>query len=104
MIGNLVKKISVFVLIILFFSHPAFSQQSPYEKGMKAYTQKDYHKSVAYLKKSVATKPDPRAYYLLGYALYKTKNFEESMKYFKKAYAMNPNISITVPGKNKSKN
>ncbi len=104
MIGNFAKKLTVFVLVVLFFSQPAFAQQNPYEKGLKAYAQKNYSKSVEYLKESVATKPDPHAYYLLGYALYKTKNFEESMQYFKKAYAMDPTISMTFPDKKKSKN
>jgi TolA-binding protein len=38
-------------------------------------------------------KPDPYAYYLMGYALYKMKRHSESAKYFQEAYTIDPTIS-----------
>jgi tetratricopeptide (TPR) repeat protein len=60
---------------------------------MKAYHKKDFKKAILYLQEYVGQKPDPYAYYLLGYANYKLKNHAESAKYFREAYVLDPNIS-----------
>ncbi len=85
--------IAVFILISF-----AAAQENTYEKAWKAYVKKDYKTAVAYLKEYVEKKPDPFAYYLLGYSYYKLKKPDESAKYFREAYTLDPNIS-PVPEK-----
>ena len=79
---------SVFFMIAF-----AMAQESPYDKAIKAYFKKDYKTATKYFKVYVEKKPDPYAYYLLGYALYKMKKHPESAKYFREAYIIDPNIS-----------
>lgn len=87
---------AVFVLMILgSFLSAAFAaaEENPYNRAVEAYLQKDYKTAVTYLREYVEKKPDPYAYYLLGYALYKMKKHAESAKYFDEAYVLDPNIS-----------
>lgn len=84
---------SMALVAALMVSPAAFAANGDYEKGVKYYFKKDYKKAVVYLEKSVARKPDPKAYYFLGYASYKLKKFDEANRYFQEAYLIDPNIS-----------
>ena len=84
------------IFAIFFTVSFAMAQECSYDKAMKAYFKKDYKTAVTYLKESVEKKPDPYAYYFLGYALYKMKKYPESAKYFKEAYVIDPNISPVI--------
>jgi len=100
-------KILFFVLsaVILFVSVNS-AQEDLYEKGRRAYLNRDYNTAVKYLSAYVAGYPDSRAYYLLGYAQYELlrktgsskgrKNFwgdTQAAGYFREAYLIEPNIS-----------
>lgn len=83
----------------------ASAEESPYDNAMHAYLKKDFKTAVKYLKEYVEKKPDPYAYYLLGYALYKMKKHPESVKYFQEAYVLDPTISpVSVKELLKKKN
>lgn len=71
----------------------ALAEENPYDKAIHAYQKKDFKTTVNYLKEYVEKKPDPYAYYLLGYSLYKMKRHSESVKYFQEAYILDPKIS-----------
>jgi len=83
----------VAVLFLFSFSVIAAADETSYDKGIAAYKKKDFKKAVQYLEQYVGQKPDPYAYYLLGYAHYKLKNHAESAAYFKQAYVIDPNLS-----------
>jgi tetratricopeptide (TPR) repeat protein len=93
-------------LFTVIFSMPAlYAQDDLYEKGRRAYIRKDYEAAVKYLSDYVARKPDPEAFYLLGYANYEVKRKgspkgrssfwgdTETAEYFKKAYLIDPKVS-----------
>src|SRR4030042_2230746 len=81
------------IFALLLITSPLMAEENPYDKAVRAYMKKDFKTTVKYLKEYVAQKPDPQAYYLLGYALYKQKKHAESAKYFEEAYVLDPNIS-----------
>ena len=87
------KGIILSILALLLITSPLLAEENPYDKAVRAYMKKDFRTAVKYLKEYVAQKPDPQAYYLLGYALYKQKKHPESAKYFEEAYVLDPNIS-----------
>ena len=87
-------KIFLSVLTVFFLlSSPALANTVSYEGAFALYQKGDYRKAIKYLKEYVEKKPDPRAYYLLGYACYKIKQNTESVRYFKEAYVLDPNAS-----------
>ncbi|MFZ5907010.1 MAG: tetratricopeptide repeat protein [Nitrospirota bacterium] len=85
--------IAVSILVLLFLAGIVTAEDNPYDQAVKAYASKDFKNAVIYLREYVEQKPDPYAYYLLGYANYKLKNHAESAKYFREAYILDPNIS-----------
>jgi TolA-binding protein len=87
------KGVILSILVLLLITSPLMAEENPYDKAVHAYMKKDFRTAVKYLKEYVAQKPDPHAYYLLGYALYKQKKHSESAKYFEEAYVLDPNIS-----------
>jgi TolA-binding protein len=87
------KGVILSILALLLITSPLLAEENPYDKAVRAYMKKDFKTAVKYLKEYVAQKPDPQAYYLLGYALYKQKKHSESAKYFEEAYVLDPNIS-----------
>ena len=86
-------RFGLIVISLILLSSFALAQVSPYDKGVKAYAKKDYKTAVKYFQEYIKEKPDPRTYYLLGYALYKMKKYPESVKYFKEAYILDPTTS-----------
>jgi len=87
------KGVILGILALLLITSPLLAEENPYDKAVRAYMKKDFRTAVKYLKEYVVQKPDPQAYYLLGYALYKQKKHAESAKYFEEAYVLDPNIS-----------
>lgn len=81
------------LLCVLLTAAFALADDNLYEQAMKAYFKKDYRTAAKHFKESVEKKPDPYAYYMLGYSLYKLRRHPEAMKYFTEAYILDPNIS-----------
>jgi TolA-binding protein len=88
-------RFSAVVLAFFFLSAFATAEENTYDKAVRAYAKKDFKTAAKYLKEYVEKKPDPNAYYLLGYSLYKIKNHTDSARYFKEAYTLDPNITLT---------
>jgi|OpeIllAssembly_1097287.scaffolds.fasta_scaffold280412_1 tetratricopeptide (TPR) repeat protein len=63
---------------------------SDYAAGVSSYRKQNYKECIRHLKAYTETTPDPRAYYLMGYARYKLKDFAEAREYFMKAYLIDP--------------
>jgi TolA-binding protein len=84
------------ILALLLIPSLLLAQDNSYDKAVNAYMKKDFKTAGKILREYVRKNPDPRAYYLLGYALYKQKSHAESAKYFQEAYVLDPNISPAV--------
>jgi TolA-binding protein len=78
-------------------SLPAFAQETDFEKGAKAYMDRDYETAALHLREYVSRIPDSKAYYMLGYASYALeragrKEFGPSAEYFRQAYMIEPDF------------
>ncbi len=73
--------------------------QNTYDKAVDAYLKKDFKTAANILKEYVKKRPEPSAYYLLGYSLYKQKKHAEAAEYFEQAYILDPNVSTVLTGK-----
>lgn len=63
------------------------------DEAIKLYKKHDFKKCIRYLENYIKTNPDPKAYFLLGYAHYKLRNYNDSVKYFKEAYFIDPEFT-----------
>jgi len=96
-------RISFLITIAALFitSAPAISeaaktgQLSDLQKATQYYNKGQYEKAIPLLQKYVEKKPDPKAFYMLGYSLYKLGRHEEARKYFKESFLVEPEYSPT---------
>ncbi len=88
--------LSLLVLAVMVLGAGPISAQieNRYQKGLKSYYKGNYQEAVRILKEYVRHRPDPRAYYLIGYGLYELGRYEEAAKYFKEAYLIDPEFSL----------
>jgi tetratricopeptide (TPR) repeat protein len=85
------------IVIIAFFSllviaGAAFAD-AEYDAALKAYAERNYKDAAVHFRTYVEKKPDPAAYYLLGYSLYELGRFKEATDCFKQAYLIDPTFS-----------
>jgi len=66
--------------------------------GTVYYDLKNYKEAVKRFKEYTAKKPDPTAYYLIGYSLYKLGKFSEADDYFREAFFIDPDFSLKKVG------
>jgi tetratricopeptide (TPR) repeat protein len=81
------------LLLIILVSAEAGAADETYEKALQLFKGRDYKNAVVYLEKYVAERPDPAAYYMLGYANYELGNFARAREYFDAAYLIDPDFS-----------
>jgi len=90
------RRISL-VLILCAFLVAAVSRQAVanmnFDQAVELYGKGDYEEVVSILKDYVEKKPEPAAYWLIGYSLYKLKRFDEADRYFRDAYLIDPEFS-----------
>ena len=72
-----------------------------YATGLSLYKKQQYAECIRQLQRYTEKTPDPRAYYLMGYASYKRKDFSGAQEYFKKAYLIAPNFRPSSLGTRK---
>lgn len=70
---------------------------SDYETARKYYHSGKYKEAVKYLRLYIDQKPDPAAYYMMGYSLYELKKFDEANEYFREAYLIDPTFTPVTP-------
>lgn len=87
------KKWLLSICLLLLISDVAFAENSLYSKAIDAYRRGDFKKAVETLKDYLSERPDPKAYYLLGYASYKLKQHKEASEYFRQAYLIDPDFN-----------
>jgi hypothetical protein len=91
-------KKAVFIITLLFsiciLSNTLFAgSEDDYKTALQYFNSGKYEESIPYFKSYVEKKPDPKAYYSLGYALYEVGRHDEAMEYFQDAYLIDPEIS-----------
>ncbi len=69
-----------------------------YDKALTYYNSGKYKEAIELFKNYVQTKPDPSAYYRIGYALYKLGKFDGAEEYFKMTYLIDPAFSPVQHG------
>jgi hypothetical protein len=69
-----------------------------YDNALKYYNSKKYKEAVRIFKEHIKKKPDPSAYYRIGYALYELRKYDEATEYFKAAYLIDPTFSPELIG------
>ncbi|MDP2168450.1 MAG: tetratricopeptide repeat protein [Thermodesulfovibrionales bacterium] len=73
--------------------HAVFAEETGYDKALTHYRSGNYKEAVSYLESYVQNRPEPAAYYLMGYALYHLGRHDEATRYFNDAYLINPEFS-----------
>lgn len=63
-----------------------------YAAGVSSYKKQHYAECIRELRVYTEKTPDPRAYYLMGYASYKLRDYSAAQEYFKKTYLLDPNF------------
>jgi hypothetical protein len=90
---RIVYLITIFLALSL-LSVPIFADDNTdYDKAIKYYNSGKFGDAVKIFKEYTEKKPDPAAYYRLGYALYELGQYSEANKYFQEAYLINPSFS-----------
>ncbi|MDH4232148.1 MAG: DUF2059 domain-containing protein [Nitrospirota bacterium] len=84
-----------FLLLIILVSAEAGADDENFEKAFQLFREQDYKNAVVYLEKYVAERPDPAAYYMLGYASYELRDFDGAREYFDAAYLIDPDFSYS---------
>src|SRR4030043_1216440 len=68
------------------------------ETTIQYYNTGKYKEAINLLKIYIAKRPEPSAYYRIGYALYKLKQFNEANKYFEMTYLIDQTFSPQLAG------
>lgn len=96
------KKIALVMVLLVLFAAVAGAaipiDDKDFRTGLKSYNNKNYKSAVKYFREYINKKPDPTAYYLIGYSLYKLGKFSEADEYFRDAYLIDPEYSLEKVG------
>jgi len=74
------------------------SDDKDFMAGLSAYNAKNYSAATKHFREFANRKPDPTAYYLLGYALYMQGKFPQADEYFRQAFLIDPEFSLEKVG------
>jgi hypothetical protein len=85
--------IIVFFSVLIMANVILAETNAEYDKALTYYNSGKYKEAITLLKEYVKKKPDPSAYYRIGYASYKLGKFSEANEYFKMAYLIDPQFS-----------
>ncbi len=91
------KKLALCVVLLVLLAAEASAtvhgEDKEFQSGVKSYNTRNYKTAVKHLQKYVGKKPDPTAYYLIGYSMYKLGRCREAEEYFSDAYLIDPEFS-----------
>jgi TolA-binding protein len=91
---NVAFIILVSFLLFLPFNLVHAVNDTEYEKALKYYNSGKYKEAVGLFSDYVKKRPDPSAYYYIGYALYKLHKYGEATEYFQQAFLIDPAFSL----------
>jgi tetratricopeptide (TPR) repeat protein len=104
--GGIMKRLLLVVLILgctlSVVPNSLAKDAGDLDTAIQLYNSGKFGEAVNYLREYVDQRPDPKGYYLLGYALYKLKRFDEAEEYFNQAYLIDPAFSPEASGLPKS--
>jgi len=96
------KKGALIIALVVLFAAVSgaavLKEDKEFMTGLKHYNSKNYKEAISHFKEYAAKKPDPAAYYLIGYSLYKLGKFSEADEYFKEAFFVDPDFSLEKAG------
>ncbi|MBI5633078.1 MAG: tetratricopeptide repeat protein [Nitrospirae bacterium] len=96
------KKVALVMVLLVLFAAAAGAavpnEDKDFKAGLKSYNSRNYNAAVKYFKEYIHRKPDPTAYYLIGYSLYKLGKFSEADENFRDAYLIDPEYSLEKVG------
>jgi tetratricopeptide (TPR) repeat protein len=69
-----------------------------YDTALKYYNSGKYKEAIRLFQEYIKKKPEPSAYYRIGYALYELRKYAEATEYFKAAYLIDPTFSPELIG------
>jgi len=95
------KRLGLIIALFLLFaaaSDGAVPDNKEFRQGLQYYNSRNYKAAVKQFKEYVNSKPEPAAYYLIGYSLYKLGRFSEADEYFSQAYFIDPEFSLEKAG------
>ena len=96
------KKLALSIVLFVLFAAVASAavpeDGKEFQSGVQYYNGKDYKAAVKQFKEYVDRKPDPSAYYMIGYSMYKLGRFSEADEYFSEAYFIDPEFSLEKAG------
>jgi TolA-binding protein len=97
------KKTALILALLMVLTAPAAgiaiaSNDSDFMAGLRAYNTKKYSAAIKHFREYANSKPDPKAYYLLGYAFYMQGKFPEADEYFRQAFLIDPAFSLEKAG------
>ncbi len=90
-----VLRIVVMVVTLSLITAPGILNAQPngtYDRALYLYKEGRFKEAVELLGDYLRRRPEPSAYYLMGYALYELGRYEEAMKYFDEAYLVAPDF------------
>ncbi len=95
------KTVLILVMLVLLAAAAGAaipSSDKDFMAGLKAYNMKNYGAAIKHFREYINKKPDPTAYYLMGYALYMQGKFTEADEYFRQAFLIDPDFSLEKVG------
>jgi hypothetical protein len=90
------KRVFAVVLLcaVLIMSFPLHARADyDFDRAIELYGQGKFEETIDILTVYVESKPEPAAYWLIGYSLYKLERFDEADKYFQDTYLIDPDFS-----------
>ena len=96
------KKVALIIALVVLFADVSraavLTGDREFMAGLTHYNSKNYKEAVKHFKEYASRKPDPAAYYLIGYSLYELGKFNEADEYFKEAFFIDPEFSLEKAG------
>ena len=91
--------VCIFFVVLVPFTLVHANSNTEYEKALKFYNSGKYREAVNLFNDYVQKRPDPSAYYYLGYASYKLGKYGEATEYFHQAFLIDPDFSLGADGR-----
>jgi len=87
--------LSVLSLFLLSAASAIHAEEDAYQTGIMYYKKHNYKAAIKHLMSYAENTPDPRVYYLIGYASYKIKDYATAKKYFSDVYLIDPDFKVS---------
>ncbi|MFW9804903.1 MAG: tol-pal system YbgF family protein, partial [Candidatus Thorarchaeota archaeon] len=90
------KRVFAVVLLcaVIILSFPLHARADhDFDRAIELYSHGKFEEVIDILTVYVESKPEPAAYWLIGYSLYKLERFDEADKYFQDTYLIDPDFT-----------